>query len=76
MTVALYMDVHIPKAITFDKDLLREAARRQRNGIAFAGVIYAHPLRITIGRCVHDLELIAKTAQPEDLENRVTFLPL
>lgn len=115
MAVALYMDIHIPKAITsglrargvdiltaqednathlsdtqlldrcqayrrvfvtFDKDLLREAARRQKNGIAFAGVIYAHPLRISVGKCIHDLELIAKIAQPEDVENRVIFLPL
>lgn len=115
MAVALYMDVHIPKAITaglrargvdvltaqedsathlsdkqlldrcqayrrvfvtFDKDLLREAAQRQKKGVAFAGVIYAHPLQITIGKCIHDLELIAKNAQPEDVENHVVFLPV
>ena len=59
-----------------DDDLLVEAERRQREGQPFAGVIYAHQLAITVGQCVHDLELIAKAAAPEDLRNRVEFLPL
>ena len=42
-----------------DEDLLAEAARRQRDDIPFAGVVYAHQLRVTIGQCVNDLELIA-----------------
>jgi hypothetical protein len=115
MAIALYMDEHIPKAITdglrvrgidvitaqedgsnnlsdsvlldrattiqrvlfvFDDDLLSEATKRQREGIPFAGVIYAHPLRISIGTCIHDLEMIAKAGVPEDLINRVMFLPI
>ncbi len=44
---------------THDDDLLREGARRQSIGESFSGVIYAHQLRITIGQCVHELELIA-----------------
>jgi predicted nuclease of predicted toxin-antitoxin system len=81
MTIALYTDQHVPRAITVglrvrgvdvltayedgtseladpelldradelrrvlftqDDDLLAEAARRQREGILFLGVIYAH----------------------------------
>jgi len=61
---------------TFDDDLLAEARKRQRETKLFTGVIYAHPLRISIGRCVHDLELIAEVGGPEDLQNRVEFLPL
>ena len=115
MSVALYMDVHVRKAVTNglrirgvdvltaredgtacwpddrlldragelgrilfsqDDDLLAEAELRQRNNHVFAGVIYAHQLAITIGQCVKDLELIAKAAEPEDLANRVEFLPL
>ena len=114
MTVALYMDVHVHRAITTglrlreadvltaqedgyrtadddrllsratelqrvlftqDEDLLAEAKRRQEEGIPFTGVIYAHQLRITIGRCVNDLELIAKVGEPEELANRVEYLP-
>lgn len=59
-----------------DDDLLTEAELRQREGRPFTGVIYAHQLAITIGQCVKDLELIAKAADPEDLANRVEFLPL
>lgn len=58
-----------------DDDLLKEAAQRQQTGVPFAGVIYAHQLRITIGACVHDLELIARAADPEDLKNHIQFLP-
>jgi hypothetical protein len=59
-----------------DDDLLREATRRQEGGTPFAGVVYAHQLCITVGQTIHDLELIAKIYEPEDIENRVEFLPL
>ena len=61
---------------TRDDDLLVEAARRQKSGIVFHDVIYAHQLRVPIRKCVDDLELIAKAAEPEDLINRLIFLPL
>lgn len=115
MAVALYMDVHVHRAITdglrqrgidvltaqedgadrldddelldrstergrvlftFDDDLLREARRRQAEGIPFAGVIYVHLLRISIGTCIDELELIARVAEPDELRNHVLFLPL
>lgn len=59
-----------------DDDLLAEAHRRQAEGIRFSGLVYAHPMHVTIGECVRDLELIAKAAEPGELENRVEFLPL
>ena len=59
-----------------DEDLLAEAARRQRNGIAFGGVIYAHQLGITIGECINDLEIIAKSLDAGEFINRVEYLPL
>ncbi len=115
MSISLYMDEHVPRAITLglrlrgvnvlrvqedgrmntddsllldratelnrvvysqDDDFLIEAQRRQKVGIPFAGVIYAHQLRITIGSCIRDLELIAKTCDPEDMANHVEYLPL
>ena len=60
---------------TQDDDLLAEARRHQVEGIHFAGVIYSHQLRSPVGRCVDDLELIAKTFDPGDLVNRVEFIP-
>jgi predicted nuclease of predicted toxin-antitoxin system len=59
-----------------DEDLLAEAARRVAQGIRFAGVLYAHQVHATIGDCVRDLALIAAAAEPEELANRVEFLPL
>ncbi len=115
MPVSLYMDHHIPKAITVglrlqgidvvtahedgadqldddlllkrahelkralftqDDDLLAEATKRQREGSLFSGVVYGHQLRVTIGVCIQDLEIIAKSAEPEELQNQVLFLPL
>jgi hypothetical protein len=61
---------------TQDDDLVVEAVRRQREVIPFHGVIYAHQLRISIGRCIDDLELIARAGEPGDVANRIEFLPL
>ena len=115
MSVALYMDVHVPSAITAglrlrgvdvltsqedetrrlsdtelldratalhrllftrDEDLLREATHRQERSATFAGVIYAHQLRVSIGQCVQDLAVIALAGEPEDFAKRVEYLPL
>lgn len=59
-----------------DADLLREAKQRQMRHQSFAGVIFAHQQRVTIGGCVKDLELIAKAAEPLDLAGTVQYLPL
>jgi hypothetical protein len=59
-----------------DADLLREATRRQRHGENFSGVIYAHLLKVTIGQCVQDLELLAQVSEPDELVDRVVHLPI
>ncbi len=61
---------------TRDDDLLVEAHKRLREGISFSGVIYAHQLKVSIGRCIQDLDLLAKVGEPGDLDNEVIFLPL
>jgi hypothetical protein len=115
MALKLYVDHHVPRAITIglrmrsvdvitahedgagrlsdsdlldragklgrvlftqDDDLVVEAVRRQREAIPFSGVIYAHQLRASIGRCIQDLELIARAAETEDIADRIEFLPL
>lgn len=62
--------------VTQDRDLLVEAARRQRLHIFFSGIVYSHQLEITIGQLIEDLELKAKVYEPEDIINRVERLPL
>lgn len=115
MTLALYMDHHVPRQITQglrlrgidvitaleddaheleDADLLKRATELNRvlftrdddllvlarewqtSGVFFAGVVYAHQLRVSIGTCVEDLSIIAQAGEPDDLANGVRFLPL
>ncbi len=115
MTIALYMDHHVPKAITValrsrgvdvvtayedgreeteDLDLIIRASELQRvvfshdhhffeksatlqkEGVHFMGVVYAHPLQVSIGMCVTELELIARQGEPEEFANLIHVLPL
>ena len=115
MPVSLYMDHHVPRAITTglrlrgidvltaqedgtttlpdpdlldratalgralftqDDDLLAEAAHRQREGVTFGGVIYAHQDRTAIGACINDLELVVEASSSQELRDRVLYLPL
>src|SRR4051795_5328971 len=48
-----------------DQDFLHEAARRQKQGEPFAGLIYGHQLKLTVGQAITNLELIAKVYEPE-----------
>ena len=111
----LYMDVHVPRAVTTalrmraidvltaqedgaaelddghlleratelgrilvsqDVDLLREGTRRLREDREFSGIVYAHQLRVTIGRMVEDLELIARATSREEWRGRIEYLPI
>ena len=58
-----------------DDDLLREAAKRQRDGEAFCGVVYAHQ-SVAVSRCIEDLALIAQAAEPAEFADAVRYLPL
>ncbi len=48
----------------------------RRQGKPFAGLVWGHPMRLTIGRMVSDLELIAKASDPADWQSAVDQLPL
>jgi hypothetical protein len=61
---------------THDTDFLAIAHHWQSIGQEFTGVVYAHQEDMPIGKMIDDLELIAKAADPEDLWNRVEYLPL
>jgi hypothetical protein len=61
---------------SFDADMLRESTRRQQTATSFAGLIFAHPTRISVGECIRDLELIAQTGGPRDLAEQILYLPL
>lgn len=59
-----------------DEDFLTIARERQISRVFFAGLIYGHQLAATIGKYVLDLELLCLVLDPEDMANRVEYLPL
>ena len=56
-----------------DEDFVIEGVRRQRAGIPFAGVVYAHQ-SVPIGRCVEGLQTIAEMRSAEEVVNNVTYV--
>lgn len=62
-------------AVSEDADFLAEAARRQRIGESFGGVVRV-PQSLAVRVCIDDLELIAKAGEVRDYANRVEYLPL
>ena len=57
-----------------DEDLIVEAVKCQRAGEPFATVVFARQLDLSIGRCIADLEALAKAALPEDAQGQIIFL--
>jgi predicted nuclease of predicted toxin-antitoxin system len=62
--------------VTQDEDLLREAAVRQVAGKQFAGVVYSHQLRVTLGQFIADLEVIVQCCDAEEIVDQSVFLPI
>jgi hypothetical protein len=62
--------------VTEDKDFLYEAAARQRGGMAFDGIVFAHGRDLSVLASADDLTLLAEAEQPEAFANQVRFLPI
>jgi hypothetical protein len=61
---------------TQDQDFLRIAADSQREGRSFLGVVFAAQQGVSLGRLADDLELLLTCCEPQELRDRVTYLPL
>jgi uncharacterized protein DUF5615 len=61
---------------TFDIRFKAGAEDWQRQRRPFGGLVWGHPMRLTIGQMVLDLELIAKVTDPPDWQNTIERLPL
>ena len=48
----------------------------EQAGEEFAGIIYAHLLRVTIGRAIDDIELVVEAVPAEEIRNTVVRIPL
>ncbi len=64
--------------VLFTQDIRFKALAEdwQRQGRHFAGLLFGHQLRGTIGQFVRDLELIAQASEPDEWLNTVEHLPL
>ena len=64
--------------VFFTQDIRFKALAQdwQRQGEAFAGLLYGHQSTALVGKYVKDLELIAKATDPHDWENIVEHLPI
>jgi Domain of unknown function (DUF5615) len=59
-----------------DQDFLKIAAEWQEAGRRFRGVVFARQQGVSLGGLAADLELLLTCCDPQELENRVTYLPL
>ena len=57
-----------------DEDLIAEDVRCQRGREPFATVVFARQLDLSIGRCIGELEILARAALPEDAQGQIIFL--
>jgi len=62
--------------VTSDIRFRALAERWQGQNLTFGGLIFAHPLHITIGQMVLNLELVTQAVSLEEIQNQVIFLPL
>jgi hypothetical protein len=60
--------------LTQDADFLEIAARRQRQGIAYSGILFA-PQGPPIGQLIEDAELCLAGMRAEEFRNCLVHLP-
>jgi hypothetical protein len=61
--------------VTQDQDFLEIAPRWQREARHFFGIAYAIQERVDIGGAIEYLELIAHLMSPEEIGDRIEFIP-
>ena len=64
--------------VIFTQDIRFKAMgeKWQHDGRTFGGLVFGHQLHGTIGKYVMDLELIAKSTDPDPWHNTIEHLPL
>lgn len=61
--------------VSNDRDLLAIAHRWQRQNRPFPGLVKTRQQDILIGTMIDDLELITKAMEPDEMANRIEFVP-
>ena len=61
---------------SYDRDFSKLTARLLADGVPFSGVIAVRRQRLQLSRCLDDLELMCKVHEPEEMRNRLEFIPI
>lgn len=61
---------------TYDADFLEISAEWLSTGKRFAGLVYRRSAALSVGTAVQDLEWIAHTVGPEEVEKSLLWIPL
>ena len=70
----IYAIEHQAAIFTHDDDFLSLASLYAKENKTHYGVIYAHPLRVTIGNCIRGIKIIVDMITPEEMMNQTRFL--
>jgi hypothetical protein len=62
--------------VSSEADMLAIAGHCLATGHAFAGLVYGHQLRITVGGAIADLQLVHDLQSLEEMRNQVIWMPL
>jgi hypothetical protein len=61
--------------VTHDKGFLKMASEWPASGRDFAGIAFAVQKSLDVGKAIEYLELIANVMTPEEMRNRVEYIP-
>ena len=59
---------------TTDDDFLKIAKTWTEQGQEHYGIIYVHPLKLSIGECISALEIIACVLNEDEMRNQIEYL--
>jgi len=54
--------------------LLKIAHRWTQEGKEHKGILYAHPLDLSVGDCIRMVELVTQVLTEEEMKNHIEFL--
>jgi len=60
--------------ITHDVDLLKISHHWNQEGKEHQGILYAHPLDLSVGECIRMVELVTQVLTEEEMKNHIEFL--
>ena len=59
---------------TTDDDFLKIAKTWNNQGKVHYGIIYVHPLKMSVGECIEAIELIAKVLDVGEMKDHIEYL--